>query len=150
MKRLFIALFCLFTLVTSTLWALNQPPQPKVLLSGESQSSLNEQMASTEPVNVAPKVEVKPVSQLLEKPSDLFVKQVNDFNHDVNQLFKKVTSKVSSMPDSEIAIMYLQIKSAQQRNLLLQQQNQIMDEIALLNANIKVLIKQNNELLSHK
>ncbi|MCF6764330.1 hypothetical protein L3V82_01005 [Thiotrichales bacterium 19S3-7] len=150
MKRLLVALFCLFIMVTSTLWALNQPPQPKILLSGESQSSLNEQMASTEATNVAPKVEIKPVSRLLEKPSDLFVKQVNDFNHDVSQLFKKVTSKLSSMPDSEIAIMYLQIKAAQQQNLLLQQQNQIMDEIALLNANIKVLIKQNNELLSHK
>lgn len=149
MIRFWVSLF-LFVFFTNTLSALDQPQTPKVLLSGESESSLSDQLSVTQVVKPKAEVNIQPVSQLLTKPSDLFVNQVSTLNNDINVLFKKVTSKLSSLPDNEIAALYLEIKSAQQRNILLEQQNQIMDEIALLNANMQILIKQNNELLNKK
>ncbi|MCF6768461.1 hypothetical protein L3V86_08805 [Thiotrichales bacterium 19S11-10] len=131
----------------SQVFAVESLNEPKVLLSGSQSATLNEQLKASQPIIAEPVEVIQPVDQVYQKPSMLYQAQVDDLNQDINQVFKKITAKASSLPNGQIADLYLKIKSLQQDNILLQQQNKIMDELALLNENIKVLIQQNNIFL---
>lgn len=148
MKNLirFIILALFFSLFSQS-FALEQAPTPTVLVSGNEASSLGDQINTSLPKAPIQVPQVQAASVLQNKPSNQYQSQILGFQTDINTLFKKITSNLSSIPDSQVGALYLNIKQAQQVNLLLQQQGQLLDQMALMNENLKNIIKQNNILL---
>lgn len=124
-------------------------PVPRVLLKGNGEEiSLEQQVGRS-----MPEEDVKNAPPQNFSAGEIgnqmtgYENQIASYNNAINKAFRKFSKEVASAPVGDKAIAYVLFKQAQQTNLLLQQQNELLRKMTVLNDNIEVLIDQNNSAM---
>jgi hypothetical protein len=126
--------------------AITSAPAPTVFLSGNNQEmSLAQQISKTMPaedvVNAPP--QNFSTSEIGNQVTG-FEPQIVSYNNAINTAFKKFSTVLVAADPGDKAIAYIEFKQAQQTNLMLQQQNRLLKIMTEMNANLEVIISQNN------
>ena len=145
MNRIFFIPLIIFFVNVS--YSIEPTPTPTILLSGEkSDQNLTQQVN----INRERKKNIIPTflpSKMVDKTHS-FGPEIDQLNNDIEAFIQKMTPEASKLTNSQLTNIYLKYKEAQQTNILLRQQKNVLFELRIMNKNMETIVKQNNTLIS--